>query len=381
MGVDIAENAGPCRQIAILKKLLAAHTEKVCREAWEKLVVEGAPMLAARNVLTAPKSTCCPHMQFPWRFSVAERRFAILSQSNNINCASNNARWGREGPTSCPRCHASKETCLHVLNGCEDAFRKSLHTTRHDSGHRVLTAAVDAQLKPTNHRSNQVPDPAISTSGLRPDEIVTRTVEKIVKGVKTSRPRTVIADVKNFFPAGPPPASPAAMSEKMTSIHTANQRKYASIAADYGRRESSSPVPVATILLPTVGPTPLFAHQQLVLLGFKKGAATKVLREMMVQTIKKNLLLAQTLSDAHTSAAAATPENDGFQESNQAFSLLDENSNPQLLDENSNPQLLDENSNPQLLDETSNGSAPVSDSQRSQQATNILQSLTVPPNL
>jgi hypothetical protein len=44
-------------------------------------------------------------------------------------------------------------------------------------------------------------------------------------------------------------------------------------------------------MLPTVGPIPKHALAQLVKLGFGKGAATVVLREMMVQLTKKHHLI------------------------------------------------------------------------------------------
>jgi hypothetical protein len=179
----------------------------------------------------------------------------------------------------------------------------------------------------------------------------------------------MVADVRDFFLAGPPPGEPSLMSKKMESIDSKNAELYKGISEDYGRKEGSGTVPVLTIMLPKVGPTPLNAHDQLVLLGLKKGKATISLREMMVQTTKKNLMLARTLSDSHNAAAEASPDNDGFEESNQTLS----NMALSCIDEDSNAQF------PEVhVDESSNGSAAVAEERRPEQAMAILDIFDAP---
>jgi hypothetical protein len=73
----------------------------------------------------------------------------------------------------------------------------------------------------------------------------------------------------------------------------ANQLKYEQIARNY--RNKYGNCSVGTVVVPSVGPIPRLSFNALCAIGFKEKEAVKVLREMSIAVMRKNLLFAKTL--------------------------------------------------------------------------------------
>jgi hypothetical protein len=260
------------------------------RKAWTAMKLQGASMRALEGIELAPRAAQSPHMQRPRLFPIQVRKFAILLQSNNINCRTNLYLWKLAPTAACPLCAHSTETVLHILNNCPN--RMHLTLGRHDAIHDVLKPVRRKKWPEADgfkHLSDTRPDSLYSSSSLRPDEIAVMASRRKRDGSLKSdgTPNSnfaEICDVKSPFP----------QSGFLFKVDLANVVKYDPIRRQYAKKLGRATV--STLIIPSTGPTPMVSYTTLRKAGCDGRSVSKVLREMNIAVTKANFAFASTLS-------------------------------------------------------------------------------------
>jgi hypothetical protein len=266
-------------EITWLRPLLKETLEKEARTAWSNMALEGETMDAIVGVKLASKSANAPWLRYPGKLTEHERLFAVQAQSNNINCESNQARWGFANSPHCRSCDAGAAgitgSTRHVLNCCET--RLHLVRDRHDAVLDILGKHLPEDNPKYGYIIDQVPPPHISGSTVRPD------VQGEPKpGSGTAWPILIRDAQNNIF---------------IDNSDNRNIAKYNHIARAW--EEHSNPrrrCELYTLIIPSVGPIP--AHSETVprKVGIKKPA--KVLSVMSTVSTKMNAKFAASLNKA-----------------------------------------------------------------------------------
>ena len=157
-------------------------------------------------------------MQFPWKFTAAERKSQILIDSNNVACGFNVKRFQKSGLDKCVSCDQC-ELPSHMLNACKRRLEMGFYNKRHDGALDVLDAGVCVENVPNlvKKRKDQTPEAGINQGSLRPDMTIF-----LKKGI------VAVADVKCYWPS----------ANATVSVHERNVTKYHAIATGYQNRTS-----------------------------------------------------------------------------------------------------------------------------------------------
>jgi hypothetical protein len=265
------------------------------RQAWANLTLQGSTMKALQGLELAPKAPP-PHVAHPSNFSISERRFAILCQSNNINCRENLKSWSLAPGKECALCGDAVENTAHVLNVCRE--RMPLITLRHNAALAVLSRAVDKLYPSPAYEHFTDAQPLDFPTQYRPDEVIIQ---------RPSRPNVrngvaIIADMKTPYPAtkhlgSTPP------STFVHHTHQENVSKYdVPIREQFEQLLGSASL--HTVIIPSTGPVPRFTHDALQAMGFPTRSIPRLIRDMSTAAIKANYKLSATLSKPRREPAA-----------------------------------------------------------------------------
>jgi hypothetical protein len=269
-------------KVQLIIDMLKQEVRKLERKAWALMPLHGATMRALDGHELAPRACQSPHMTHPRLFTVQERRFAILCQTNQINCGTNLFQWNLASTPNCPCC-GMLDTVLHTLNWCLPRLHHA--TERHDSIHDVLTKRLALKYprdQGFKQRSDISPDSRYSSSQLRPDETIYIDSRTKSDGSKSSN-FAMIIDVKSPFP----------QTDFIATKDIANKSWYEDIRRGYENKLGRATV--STLIIPSTGPIPMHSYTVLKDAGLDGRSLCKILREMSVAATKANFAYSKTL--------------------------------------------------------------------------------------
>ena len=261
--------------VKLLRGELLELLDDVYRAEWANKNLEGEAVHALQKVKLATGSANTPWIKRPGLFNQRARLFAILAQTNNIDCTFNRNRLCCNNASGlsnqCPRCQAPMDNPAHVLNMCPVNY--PLMKVRHDAVLRVLANHLKLAHPDASISVDSTAERSVSGSRLRPDVIQV--------GLKGNF-RSAILDVKCPFPFRE--------NDEGTFVHRSdarNLRKYANLAKGYKTKHGSCFL--GTIIVPSAGPIPEATRLVLKAIGFSDRAATRTLREMSIALTRANV--------------------------------------------------------------------------------------------
>ena len=102
-------------------------------------------------------------------------KFSLNASLDTLPTNSNLRTWGKKAHDTCPLCHESRQTLLHVLNNCPVAMELRRYSRRHDAVLAVLGDFIQAHLPPTFSITSDLPSATysfpqhITPTDMRPD--------------------------------------------------------------------------------------------------------------------------------------------------------------------------------------------------------------------